>query len=172
MNKIQLLCVIVIFSLTTIASAKDVLQVDVSGVKLGMSPDEVATALKAKYKVADNKIQRLKFGGSPHIKGNYISSIILRMDNSKVRVAFGVVPPVNKAKPVQAENIEYTLTYTPENYERLKKAAIKKYGQPTSVRKATGILEWCSKKETVSGVLGTIKGCKGNKPYLKLGLDG
>jgi len=170
MNKLKVLVAICFLSFATIASAKDVLKLDVAGVKLGMSPSEVVAALKAKYKVADSKIKRLKFGGSPYIKGNFISTVELKNANTTVRVNFGVVPPVNKLKPIKAENIKYTVAFTNENVAKLKKAVIAKYGKPTANQKTSATLEWCTKAEDVMSFMGTTKGCSGMKPYLRLNL--
>lgn len=101
----------------------DVAQFDISGMKLGMSEDEIKAALHTSLEISDNDITR--------DTGKKDKEIQWQKDNHKIKVHF--IPDAwhGKTDNLIADEIQYTLPYTDANRTMLEEAATQKYGKPT-----------------------------------------
>lgn len=139
----------------------DVTEFDLGGVKLGMNPTEVASALKDKYEVEESDINIIKSSGKhPVLGGDLVVALELLSKGAekatlgmrkgwKLNVAFAPKVPYNE-KDVVAHIISYELPFTPGNVASVKASAIEKYGTPT-VQNPMGGISWCSEIEGWGG---------------------
>lgn len=144
----------------------DVMKLDISGVRLGMSQEEALKILKEKFP-KDKKPSKgesddsySKLHGKPYVKNIIFNN---RKDKDLEVVSVNFAPNVleNKPQELVVSAVEYYigddlgvgLAHAP----KIKKAAVDKFGAPVVID-SDGNYYWCD--------LGGKKECDENKPYL------
>ncbi|MCL2590855.1 MAG: hypothetical protein FWD67_08270 [Betaproteobacteria bacterium] len=127
---------------------------DIAGVRIGMDYDQAQAAAAKHLKAA---LSEFKPGF-----GNFTSSVsdsdrrikavtgakhpsFFTYDKNKVKLTIDFEPrvPFNKAHPLTVVKVTYEIPRSEENNAAMEKAALAKYGEPTS---AMGkIFKWCAK---------------------------
>ncbi|WP_321932316.1 hypothetical protein, partial [Paraburkholderia guartelaensis] len=121
------------------AVAGDASTFDVAGIKLGMTPAEVQAKIAQHFGIATNKVhtysqQQFVLGGK-----SGVIAVSYEANGETLQVTFSTVSP-NPADAPLASSIQYKLPFSKENSDRLKAAAIQKYGTP-SINSFP--LQWC-----------------------------
>jgi len=132
--------------------AVDATELDIAGVRLGMSQAEAIQAISSALGINQDEVVLDKF-----LRENPISG---KKDPAYFNVVHGfgkfvillepnaLTPSVS---PTVVNLIKYEMPWTPENVQSMKEAAIKKYGQPSN-----GIIgvdyEWCIEPSDNPGI--------------------
>lgn len=126
---------------TSAMAGTDASTFDVAGIRLGMSPAEVQAKIAEHFGVSKAKVYTLSMpqsilGGKPAIIAmNY------EANGERLEVNFEVVS-AKPGDPTAADRIGYKLPFSRENADRLKSAAVSKYGAPNV---DSFPLQWCAK---------------------------
>ena len=129
---------------------------DVAGVKLGMTPEEAASALVKTLGVSRKRIEFKKaLQANPITKRKEIGILILDADKASLKVYFEPNVPFNARRKLSANLIIYEQEWTPDNVESMKQAALQKYGEPSNGTVPV-VWEWCTEPSENVGL-----GCSG-----------
>ncbi len=142
----------------------DVMKLDISGVRLGMSQEEALKILKEKFpddkkpSKSESHDSYSKLHGTPYVKSIIFNN---RKDHEVVSVDFEPNVLENKPQELVVSAVDYYirddlgsgLAHAP----KIKKAAVDKFGAPVAID-SDGNYYWCD--------LGGKKECDENKPYL------
>lgn len=131
---------------------------DISGVRLGMSPDQVADALIAHFHAKRTSLTITKQVPLALHKEAVTDIAFEKNPGERVSVHFETKNPIDVKSPMAADMISYNVPLTSENRTGMHDAAIKKYGPP-AVHSAAGD-GWCLDS--------TIMACKTNQARLTL----
>lgn len=120
--------------------AVDAAQFSVSGVKLGMEWEQAQRAASSFMQVPASAVKPFTLNnqitGRRQPMGFEISA-----PNGSLRVRFAAEPDLNGAIRVSA--VEYEIPWSQENAERLRQAALEKYGSPSNALESVN-LQWCA----------------------------
>lgn len=157
-NRILILLMALMAADLTIAAPRsvDAEKLDVAGVKLGMTPEEAASALVKTLGVSRKRIQFEKaIQANPVTKKKEIDILVLDADKASLKVYFEPNVPFNARRKLSANLIIYEQEWTPDNVESMKQAALKKYGEPSNGT-VSFVWEWCAEPSENMGL-----GCSG-----------
>jgi len=126
-------------SLAPRVMAGDASSLDVAGIKLGMSPSQVQSKIAQHFGVPVTKLKT--YSQADFVVGNkpVIQSVSYGANGENLSVSFTVVSR-DPAAPPAASNVTYEVPFSRENSDRMKAAALAKYGPPTI---NSGTLDWC-----------------------------
>lgn len=185
----KILMILLIFNFMY-AGGYNVENFDISGIKLGMTQNEVLEVIKNKYNARNSK--SFKWGEkeeSPYFsviekkltKFDKRKEISVFLDQANIKIVLGIS---NSSKDkLLVEEITYSSIQNKNNEIKFYNAAIEKYGKPSSIEKRFNkIYFWCEKiysttKKTYSGYKCSEKANKNNEfsmleifnqPYLEL----
>ncbi len=129
---------------------------DVAGVKLGMTPEEAASALVKTLGVSRKRIEfKNEIQANPVTKKKEIEILILDADKASLKVYFEPNVPFNARRKLSASLIIYEQEWTRDNVESMKQAALQKYGEPSNGTIPV-VWEWCAEPSDNLGL-----GCSG-----------
>jgi hypothetical protein len=134
---------------------------DVAGVKTGMDYNEARAALAAHFKVPVSEVKP----GPMNLKNPATEAawIIYEKDGVRVQAGFVTRVPIDKNRPLVIWHIDYSIPWTKQNEEALRKAAIEKYGETSNGE------SWCGKPNPNPG-MGCFTGAE--QATLKVGSTG
>ena len=126
------------------ASAQDVAEFDVAGIKLGIPMDDAIAAIKSKCQ-QEGATATVAPIATPNPYGSkYPSNISCRAGAANTIVHFVATP----AGAIVVERVEYSMPSNPENEKAVTERALAKYGKPTYAEKnrfGGTMYGWCSK---------------------------
>ena len=173
----KLLKISVFFILTTSINA-EVNKFNIGGISLGMTPKEVIGKIKYTYNISNKNLTINSLGQTSQFyynhKKTFIPHIKAIVQNMELNIYFGVTLPLDERKPIQSENIQYTIEKTKKNIEELKELTFRKYGVATTHIKnedsISPIFQWCDTPLKVNKSKKYPKGliCDKNLPMLTL----
>ena len=121
----------------------DALTLDVAGIKTGMGYQEAREAAAKHFKISTNAIKP-----NALLRTNIITNTKLpeyfsyESNGAKLWAHFETRVPPDKKDPLVVNLVVYELPVTEKNFDQMAKAAISKYGPPSSRIGAVG-MSWC-----------------------------
>lgn len=140
----------------------DARTLDIAGVKTGMDYSEARAAIAAHFHVAPSGIETDPALGVNDVTHTKLPSYLTyEKDGMRFNVSFVGRVPVDKSRPLVVDQIHYEVPWTQQNVQTMAKAALEKYGKPSTVM--AGQEEWCLKPDN------PMSGCDaGDQATLKL----
>jgi hypothetical protein len=142
-------------------------ELDVAGVRIGMSQDEAVRAASDRLDVARDAV---RFDASPSTDpaaGNDLPrSFSIRTARETLIVHFAARVPADPLSPQMVDRVTYEMPWSPRNEAGMKQAALQKYGDPANGTRGLS-QEWCARTMPDPGNPGI--GClQAYGPVLKL----
>jgi hypothetical protein len=126
----------------------DIMQVDIAGVRLGMSVKQVIAALKKHFNADDSQIKTGDWNVNDELLANGnrgVGSVAyLEKGQEIVNVSFAIKIPVDNSEPEAASRIQYSLIDNEPNRTQMLQSTITKYGAPTAYDNTTDVYQWCA----------------------------
>jgi len=139
-------------ALTNTSRSVQAEQLDVAGVKTGMSKAEAISAVTKKLRVDKKAVQFEKDPQSNPVTNTKEPKYFTVKDGlSTVNVYFEPSVPPNKKRPMVVSTVIYEQPWTTDNAASMGKAAVEKYGQPSNG--TIGVSwQWCNNPDINPGV--------------------
>lgn len=126
------------------ASAADIAQFSLAGVRLGMSPDEARRAVSDYLQVPASALQSAPPVDDPLLERPLSKSISYSSADLQLTIGLAVAHPEDKSSALVVGMVAYKPLRT-EDAARLKDVAVETYGEPSDRSMANaGALLWCS----------------------------
>lgn len=157
---ILLACCLFIFTVPSFAytaqRSVDDRDFDIAGVKTGMGWDEALAAAAKHFQTMPNEFIPEKWPNSNSfialITGvNYPSYFTYKRDGVELAVYFAARIPADQASPLTVYSIIYQIPYSQINSDKMKKAALAKYGKQSNAPNDLP-MQWCVRPNSNPGM--------------------
>ncbi len=141
----------------------DATELDIAGIKLGMSVQEAVSAVSAKLGISKQSIEFDKYPSLNIITNSKEAKYFTaKTRGASVSVHFEPRVPYNPANKLAVSMVIYEQPWTPDNAAAIKEMALEKYGYPSNGTIGM-VFEWCQQAHSNPGI-----GCsiESNQPKL------
>lgn len=130
--------------------AIDVTQLDIAGVKLGMTTAQAVAATLTGLKVNKSEIKFDRFP-APNLVTRTKEPQYFSVDKDREKLVVHLAPtiPHDSKNPMRVAMIAYEMTWTQANAKSMREAALRKFGPPSNGTIAV-MSEWCAAPSVVS----------------------